>query len=194
MLVWEKSKSKKISYLRATELMYLLMGVDGFVTEQEKTIFYDYIRNNDIADNSCWSEKEFINDMVNKELSKEDIYKSVIKYVDEKLSDGFNEMYMYISSEGKPGCELIWNMMLLSIADKSYDQNKVKYIKYIADKLEIDDNLYMEMNNALTALYSIEVEMELIKDLKYVYRYRDLKQRKKIIKNTMEYLIKEYYA
>lgn len=174
--------------------MYLLMGVDGFVTEQEKTVFYDYIKNNDIADDSCWSEKEFINDIVNKELSKEDLYKSIIKYVDEKLSDGFNEMHMYISLQGKPGCELIWNMMLLSIADKSYDENKVKYIKYIADKLEIDDNLYMEMNNALTALYSIEVEMELIKDLKYVDRYRDLKQRKKIIKNTMEYLIKEYYA
>lgn len=194
MLVWEKSKSKKISYLRAAELMYLLMGVDGFVTEQEKTIFHDYIKSNDIGDSSFWSEKEFINDMVNKELSKEDLYKSIIKYVDEKLSDGFNEMYMYISSQGEPGCELIWNMMLLSIADKSYDENKVKYIKYIADKLEIDDNLYMEMNNALTALYSIEVEMELIKDLKYVDRYRDLKQRKKIIKNTMEYLIKEYYA
>ncbi len=138
------------------KLYYLYMIADGYITEDERKMFDDICKDFSIGE-------ELKNDLVEacEELiaQNDDIYELIIS---EKIDEEAKPDTYYLSERSKLG-SIIWNLVNLGYADKSYSESEKKIVNYLVEKWGLKKEVYYEMVDTADTMLSLVKQKEWVK-------------------------------
>lgn len=198
----------KIDVKSALKLTYYLMAVDGDISKIEEETF-DAIGNE--LDSSFQKYKiDIINEcknQLNKAIDEDDFYEVVKEGVEDILkkfitsnSNGFyNDLSYDISNFFQIGIAkstLIWNLLSVAMGDGKYSKEERNLIKFIVRKLDINKSIYLELENKMKTLESIDNEEKWIKTVSKPYnvvdkQIKELSNRRETIIKSLKVLIND---
>jgi uncharacterized tellurite resistance protein B-like protein len=146
----------------AVKLYYYLIAADGEVKQTELEKFEEIGKE---TDTSFADYKNEVIEECNRQIEKaidEDEYFEVIKEgIDEAL--GRDNSLMSAFRFGGMGAPLVlWNLLSIAMSDKEYAPVEQKLIRYMVRKMEIDKDIYIEMENAIKTIQAIEHTIALL--------------------------------
>ena len=89
---------------------------------------------------------------------------------------------------------LIWNMLTVAYTGNDYDDVEKKLLKHTVRRLNVDKNVFLEMESTAQALFEVEHELNWIKTTDRPYlvieqRVKELEKRKAVISESINALI-----
>ncbi len=184
----------------ALEIYYYMIAVDGEVKQVEMDKFIAILKESDdsISDMEKDEIKEELDEFIeicNQRLETaidEDEYFEVIKErIDEIKDESVREWFTYDCIEATG---LIWNLMSIAVSDKEYSEIEKKLIRYMVRKFQVDKTIYLEMENAMSAIQEISKEIDWLKQSNKPYTLIEsvigtLSERQKVIFDSVKVLI-----
>lgn len=179
----------------AVKLYYYMIAADGEVKQTELEKFEEIGKE---TDTSFADYKDEVIEECNRQIGKvidEDEYFEVIKEgIDEVL--GRNDPSKRIRYFGDIGtlCVgaplVLWNLLSIAVSDKEYAPEEQKLIRYMVRKMEIEKDIYLEMDNAIKTIQSIDRTIALLsnQDKGFIIKSRNLE----IYSTEMGETVKEY--
>ena len=161
----EKAANNLLTIEDALKVFYYMMHADGRLTAEEQDKF-DLI--------GAEVDKLFSYHKANllKECD-ENISKEVDPacYMDNLLQNTGDAIAHSLSStEGEvPGILLVWNLLTIANSDSDYSQDEKRFIRFVIDKLGIEQSVLMEMENSLQTMIALETEENWLKSTNRPY-------------------------
>ncbi len=188
-----QSESRTVSQLspvNALKVFYYMIAVNGKIEPEEEERF-DYLGYE--IDSKYEEHKEYVISVCKKQLEKiidKDDYYDVIQ-------DGVEEAILAFQESDNgfvPAKLVVWNLLTLAYSDGEYDEAEHKLMKYVARKVDISKDIYLEMENSYLTVKEIDREMEWIKDTDRPYRriektVKELERREQAIVESARALI-----
>lgn len=184
----------------ALEIYYYMIAVDGEVKQAEMDKFIAIIKesNDSISDMGKEEIREELDEFVemcNQRLETaidEDEYFEVIKERIDEIKDEFATDWVSYDSIEASG--LIWNLLSIAVSDKEYSEIEKKLIRYMVRKFQVDKTIYLEMENAMSAIQEISKEIDWLKQSNKPYTLIEsmigtLSERQKVIFDSVKVLI-----
>ncbi len=181
---------KAISTRNAIKVIYYLMSADGKIFHSEEDKFDaigteldpDFIENKEQIVNECKVQME-------KVIDPEDYYDVLQDGVELALSSSVQTEDTSITPK-----LLVWNLLTIAYSDESYDESERKLLKYIVRKLNIDKDIFLEMESSILTLIDLERELNWIKTADRPYltienMANELADRKNVIFESVKDLI-----
>lgn len=156
----------------AIEIYYYMIAVDGEVRQAEMEKYVEIAKETlDFDSNEKDEENEFrealddefikkYNERLERAIDEEEHFEIIKERIDELASKSVWEWDSYGSIEVS---RLLWNLLSIAASDKEYSAIEQKLIRYIVRKLNIDKNIYLEMENAMKAIQDVNRETDLLK-------------------------------
>lgn len=164
-IVIEECGGIVISAQNAMQIFYYMISIDKKITSEEEEIF-DLIGNQ--IDSDFETHKEAIVKACKKQIEKMsdigdyyDIIRECVEIAltkEQKLNEG------YITPK-----LLIWDLLTIAYSDGQYCKEECRLIKYIARKLKVQNDIFLEMENSIVTINDIEKEMNWLKGTKRPY-------------------------
>ena len=126
----------------------------------------------------------------------EDILK---KFITSNSNGFYNDLSYDISNFFQIGIAkstLIWNLLSVAMGDGKYSKEERNLIKFIVRKLDIDKSIYLELENKMKTLESIDNEEKWIKTVSKPYnvvdkQIKELSNRRETIIKSLKVLIND---
>ena len=156
---------KKYAIKGAVAAFYYLAMADGSVTQEELEKFdeignsidperFEQYREELIA--SCESQKDRM-------IDEEDYADVILEALDRSL----------VAAEGEEGVAsrmLIWNMLVISMADEDYSQSERRLIKHLVRITETEKSVFLEMEQLINAYFAVQSERASLADSERPYK------------------------
>ena len=140
----------------AIKAFYYLMAIDGLVQDEEiKTL--DRIGAD--LDGEHFSEYrdaiiESCNSVINQASKTEDSYDILVEEIDKELSNQTDDAECGISSR-----MLVWNMLVLSLANGDYDKSESRILRHIVRYFKIEESVFLEMEQLIQSFAAVDNEL-----------------------------------
>lgn len=179
-----------ISPANAVKVFYYLMAADGNIAEAEEEKF-ELIGNE--LDPKFEDHKESIvkvcKEQLDKVIDKADYYDTVQDGVEEALLVKQNLQDGFVTPK-----LLLWNLLTIAYSDDDYNEEERKIMKYIVRKLNIEKDVFLEMENSLLTISDLEKEINWIKttDRQYTVieaQVKEIEKRQQAIFESVKALI-----
>lgn len=149
------------------KVFYYLMAVDNVVSDEELIIF-DQIGQEILTDNYSDVKDTVINeclyalDSVRRDDNRYDV---ISEEVDKAL-----EISVSSIAEGVVPRHLLWDMMTIAYADGDYSDYEKRLINHVARKLQIEDDVVLEMNQLIDTVNVVDSELKILENSDEPYR------------------------
>lgn len=172
---------------------YYLIAVDKTVSDEEIDIFESIA--NEIDPDFYNVYKDSLNDdyrnQIEKLIDEEDFYDVILEGVDKVL---FQEL-----SEGEQGVSsrhLLWNLLVVAFCDGNYSIEERRLIKHIVRMLDIEKDIFLEMEQLMKANVAVGNELEAIERSDKPYNeirpmVEELEKRREVIVTSAKALIED---
>jgi len=189
----EESKTldlQTVSTKSALKIIYFLMAADAEVYHSEDETF-DTIGLN-LDPNFMDIKEDLISEcqnQLNKVIDPEDYDDVVIEGVADALLTSVSTEDSFITPK-----LLVWNLLTIAHSDEKYHARERKIIKYIVRKLNIDKDIFLEMEHSFLTLSDLEKELNWIKTtdrpyLKIEAMVNEIADRKNVVFESVKDLI-----
>ena len=171
---------------------YYLIAVDKTVSDEEIDTF-ESIANE--IDSDFGSYKESINEeyrnQIEKIIDEEDFYDVILEGVDKALLRELEE-----EEEGVSSRLLLWNLLVVAFCDGNYSVEERRLIKHIVRMLDIEKDIFLEMEQLMKANVAVDKELEAIENSDKPYNeirpmVEELEKRNKVIVTSAKTLIED---
>lgn len=143
----------------AIQIYYYLMAADGEICEQEMESFLEIAKATDpLFDQYKEALIEECKNQVNKITGEENRYAVLKEGIDLVHRDQHKEILRglgwksgYINSN-----MFIWNMLSIATTDEAYADEERRIIQYVVDKLELEEAVFLELENAMKSVLDID--------------------------------------
>lgn len=186
----ETLEIKIISTKSAIKTIYFLMAADGekYHSEEEKfdaictELDPEFAKKREQIISECQSQ-------LDKMIDSEDFYDVIQDGVEDALISSVKTADTFITPK-----LLVWNLLTIAYSDESYDEAERKLLKYIVRKLNIDKDVFLEMENSYLTLLDLEKELNWIKTTDRPYliiesMVNEIADRKNVIFESVKDLI-----
>lgn len=199
-----------IDMMAALEIYYYMIAVDGVVNQPEMEKFMEIVI--EMAkedDDSILDDKEEFeefkedidesikewNQQLEKAIDEEEYFDVIKERIDEIVSDNVYDRPAYFGTSIAASA-LLWNLMSIAESDKEYSLVEQKLIRYVVRKLNIDKDIYLEMENTMKSIQDINKEVNWLKTSNKPYaiiesNINKLSERQKVIFDSVKELITE---
>ena len=179
-----------ISVENALKIIYCLMAVDGDIHENEierltmigEGFAEGFTQVRDALVEECQKR-------ISVESGVREYYDAIEQIVDDLLKPGTQGEYFM-----NPRL-FLWDMLTIVYSDDKYDENEKKLISHIVKVMEIEEDVFLEMESSMATVMDIEKEIKWIKTtdrpyLKIEAVVNELEDRKNtILESIMELLV-----
>lgn len=186
----------KISKEDAIKIIYYLMAVDGKICQAEEAKF-DAIANE--LDASFGNYKNKIISECQTQLEKvidpEEYYDVIQEGVCNAIDNSGSPSSSFDFYSSKVSNRVVvWNLLTIAFSDGKYTNEERKLLKYVVRRMNVDKSIFLEMENTIKALFSIDNEIKWIKGTSKSYAaieaiVNELEDRRGVINNSMKELI-----
>lgn len=186
----------KISKEDAIKIIYYLMAVDGKICQAEEAKF-DAIANE--LDASFGNYKNKIISECQTQLEKvidpEEYYDVIQEGVCNAIDNSGSPSTSFDFYSSKVSNRVVvWNLLTIAFSDGKYTNEERKLLKYVVRRMNVDKSIFLEMENTIKALFSIDNEINWIKGTSKSYAaieaiVNELEDRRGVINNSMKELI-----
>ena len=179
-----------VSISSCLKTLYYLMAVDGEISKEEELKFdelghmldTEYDTNKGEILSTCKAQ-------INKVIDEDDYYDVIQDGIEDALLFSLNAKDMVISSK-----HLLWNMMIMAYADDEYSEAERRIIKYVCRKLNVEKDVFLEMESTLLTLRDIQKEIDWIKTTDRPYLtiervVKELENRVEVISEAVSALV-----
>lgn len=152
-------KIKAVPVRNAVKIIYYMMAADGEIYQKEEEKFDEIGRELD-PDFASYRE-EIIGGcraQMEKIIDAEDQYAVLQDGVEEALASKADIKGAVITPK-----VLVWDLMTVAYSDGSYDEKERRLLKYVVRKLNIDKDIFLEMESSFLTLMDLENELAWIK-------------------------------
>ncbi len=179
-----------ISVENALKIIYCLMAVDGDIHENE--IERLTLIGEGFAEGFTQVKNALVEECqkrINVESGVREYYEAIEHIVDDLLKPETQGKYLM-----NPRL-FLWDMLTIVYSDDNYDKNEKKLISHIVKAMEIEEDVFLEMENSMATVMDIEKEIKWIKTtdrpyLKIEATVNELEDRKNtILESIMELLV-----
>ena len=143
----------------AIMIFYYLIAVDMNVSDEEMFTFESIA--NEIDPEFYWTYKGSINveytNQVNRIIDEEDFYDVVLEGVDKEIFRELDE-----EEQGVSPRLLLWNLFVIALCDGEYTNEQRRLIKHIVRMLDIELDIFYEMEHLMKANVAVGKELESI--------------------------------
>lgn len=185
------TKAKKVYPSDAAQIAYYLIAVDGDVTKPEIRSFNKIAEELGVKEKKDWEKAEnAVKTILESHNDPDKIYTKIMVNIYD-ITKNIKSASYFAGWQGINPYLLLWDLLTLSIADNNFSGNEEKLITHLAEELEIDKSILMEMDNAIRALYSVRAEEKWLKEsgrdeseIKEILS--QLEKRKTVINNSVK--------
>lgn len=156
---------KKYGVKSAVAAFYYLAMADGNVSQEELEKF-DEIGNSIDPEHFAEYREELIvscESQKDRMIDEEDYADVILEALDRSLEPAEGE-------EGVASRMLIWNMLVISIADEDYSQSERRLIKHLVRMTETEKSVFLEMEQLINAYFAVQRERASLADSERPYR------------------------
>lgn len=185
----DQDQTSVISTKSALKIIYFVMAADGIVFDDEDEKFkligkeldpqYEYDRDEIIGE--C---QQLLD-----ERSDSDYQKALQEGIENALTQSKQTEDSFITPK-----LLLWDLLTVAYSDKQYNEAEIKVLEYLVNKLNIDKAVFVEMENCIQTLLSLEQELQWIKTTDRPYltieaMVNEIVDRKQVIFDSAKALI-----
>jgi len=176
--------------MEALQIIYYLMAVDGEVCQAEEEKF-DSIGSEITSlfksvKADIW---ELCSEQIDKAIDKDDYYDVIHEGVEECLKeiDEYNDI---------EGSLFVWNLLTIAFSDGKYTKEEQNLIKMVVRKLDLDKTMFLEMENSIKTILTLERQEEWLKTTNRSYTtikdmVDEVSRRKDVIMISVKELMKD---
>ena len=170
--------------------LFYLMAVDGQIHKDEEEKLLDIAKELDPA---FAEHKDAIRDVCKKEfdqsLSQEKLYQVIESSVEKLLAEDAPTKDALVTPK-----ILVWDMMTIAYSDGDYSEEEHDLIQFVADKLEVDRAILLELESSMETLSALEKEEQWIKTTNRPYleieaHVNEIADRKNVIFQSIQDLV-----
>lgn len=150
---------KSISVKSAIKIIYYMMAADGVIYHDEEEKFDEIGRELDPDFDS--NKAEIIREckaQMDKQIDSEDQYAVLQDGVEDAITIGAITRGSVITPK-----ILVWDLLTIAYSDGKYDEKERQLLKYIVRKLNINKDVFLEMESSFLTLMDLENELAWIK-------------------------------
>ena len=181
---------RSISVRSAIKIIYYMMAVDGIVYQDEEEKFDEIGRELDPGFDS--DKAEIIREckaQMDKQIDPEDQYAVLQDGVEDAIAIGVITRGSVIAPK-----VLVWDLLTIAYSDGKYDEKERQLLKYVVRKLNIDKDIFLEMESSFLTLMDLENELAWIKTTDRPYltieaMVNEIADRKSAIMDSLKDLI-----
>ena len=172
---------------------YYLVAVDKIVSDEEIDTFESIA--NEIDPNFYSMYKESISEeyriQIGKLIDEEDFYDVILEGVDKALFQKLSE-----GEQGIPSRLLLWNLFVVAFCNGDYSSEERRLIRHIVRMLDIENDIFLEMEQLMKANVAVEKELEAIERSDKPYNeirpmVEELEKRREVIVTSAKTLIED---
>lgn len=149
----------------AVKIYYYMIAADGEIKKPEMEKFMEIGKQ---TDDSFLNYSEEVIAECKRQLEKvidEDEYFEVIKEgIDEIFAEDDDYHRRNLTYGRIAASQILWNLLCIATSDKEYSSEEQKLIRYLVRKLDIDKDVYLEMENAMKAIQNIDHTIAMLSD------------------------------
>lgn len=182
-----------ISKKSAVMLFYYLIAVDKNVSDEELDTYESIANEIDPNSFSSYSESiaEEYRNQISKMIDEEDFYDIILEGVDIALHNPLGEDEQGVSSR-----YLLWNLLVVAYCDDEYSNEERRLIKHIVRVLNIENDVFLEMEQLMKANVAVGNELETIEKSDKPYNeirpmVEELEKRREVIVTSAKTLIED---
>ena len=148
---------KRISLKNAVKVFYYLIAADGIIADDELQKLSEIGNTIDNADYPLYSD-ELISECASavEKAKGEDYYDIIQECTDEAL------ICSEITENSISARMLLWNLITVAYADGSCSDEEKRMMKHIARKLDIEQDIYLEMQEMMRSALNIQKERSML--------------------------------
>ncbi|SER07251.1 hypothetical protein SAMN02910369_02999 [Lachnospiraceae bacterium NE2001] len=172
---------------------YYLIAVDKEVSDEELDTYESIAR--EIDPEGYDQYKSSISDAYKRQIDKlideEDFYDVILEGVDIALSEELSD-----DEEGVSSRFLLWNILVVAFCDGSYSNEERRLVKHIVRFLDIDTDVFLEMEQLMKANVAVGKELEDIERSDRPYNeirpmVEEIEKRREVIVTSARNLIED---
>lgn len=175
----------------AVKFYYYLIAADGEVKQTELEKFEEIGKETDTSFGDYRDEViEECKQQMKKVIDEDEYYEVIKEGIDKTLGEEDDFYRNYSSYDRIEASLVLWNLLSIAVSDKEYAPEEQKLIRFMVRKLEIDKAIYLEMENAIKTIQSIDHTIALLssQDKGFVIKGNHLE----IYSSTIGETVKEY--
>lgn len=141
----------------AIKIYYYLAAIDGSVQVEENDTLLKLGREIDPGHFDEYKEEliSLCQCNVNNALEASDSYDILSELIDNELHNQTND-----PAQGVTSRMLIWNMLVLSMANGEYDTDESRLIRHIVRLCEIEESIFLEMEQIIQTFAAVDNELK----------------------------------
>lgn len=155
----EEPVIQALSTKSALKIIYYLMSADGDICHGEMEKFEligqeldpNFKDNRESLEAGCMERIELAQ-------RSADYLDEIKKQVESAINTSQQTADSYITPK-----LLIWDLLTIAYSDEKYDAAEKEIVRYIVDRLRIDETLFLEMGSSIATLLDLENELKWIK-------------------------------
>ncbi len=179
-----------ISPRSAMMIIYYLMAVDGNIYQKEEEKFLSI--GSDLDESFEDHQKTIVGacrKQMDKVIDPEDYYDVIQEGVGKAIQGSVPDQNSFITPR-----LLIWDLLSVACSDGQYSEPERRLIKYVTRQLDIDKELFLEMETSIRTLLALEKEEEWIRTTNRPHLVkeslaREIENRKAVIFDSVRDLI-----
>ncbi len=181
---------KRISTRSAIKTIYFFMAADGQILQSEEEKLFEIGAELDPAFSE--HKDEIIQEcqgVLNGINGTDNSYEIIQNAAEEAINSSVETEDTFITPK-----LLTWDLMTVAYSDEHYDENERKLINFIAEKLEVDKAVFLEMESSIQTMMDLEKELKWIKTTDRPYltietMVNEIQDRKTVIFDSIKDLI-----
>lgn len=140
----------------AIKALYYLMAIDGLVQEEEVNMLDCIGAELDAEHFRGYRDSiiESCNAVIAQASNAEDSYDIVAEAIDGELLSQTDDLEL-----GIPSRLLVWNMLMLSLANGDYDKAESRILRHIVRYCKIENSVFFEMEQLIQSIAAVDNEL-----------------------------------
>ena len=181
---------KRISTRSAIKTIYFLIAADGQILQGEEEKLLEIGAELDPAFSEHKDEIiQECQDVLNGINGTDSSYEIIQNAAEEAINSSVETEDTFITPK-----LLTWDLLTVAYSDGDYDENERKLINYIAEMLEVDKAVFLEMESSIQTMMDLEKELTWIKTTDRPYltietMVNEIQDRKTVIFDSIKDLI-----
>jgi len=148
---------KIIKNASAIKIYYYLTAIDGSVQAEESDTLVKIGNEIDPIHFDEYKDEVFLlcQTQVNNALESSDPYDILSELINEELHDQVNDPELGVTPR-----MLVWNMLVLSMANGEYDADEGRIIRHIVRLCEVEESIFLEMEQIIQSFAAVDNELK----------------------------------
>lgn len=141
----------------AIKSYYYLAAIDGSIQDEEGDLLEKLGKEIDPIHFDEYKDEvvALCQNNVDKALSSADSYDIISELIDEELHNQTDDPEQGITSR-----MLVWNLLVMSMANGEYDVDESRIIRHIVRVCEVDESVFLEMEQIIQSFVSVDNELK----------------------------------